>query len=207
LSDKKVFILLSKNKKVLFSKYWQKLPEVRGLHLPPLGKKEKRRQRFSSTLQSLYNHIHSPYILRPGERNKRNKRNDFLRTSTMLRLSRGLLFVCELLLSSIIHLLFGFYIFSTAVAADVSQTLLGSIRPSYANEETRVRASIHEPREDKAFSGTNSVPPIVLVHGIFGFGKGVCMKPGSPLSRISPLPERVCSCVSHFYLCVFVLLT
>ncbi|KAJ1685985.1 hypothetical protein LUZ63_017375 [Rhynchospora breviuscula] len=90
----------------------------------------------------------------------------------MIRLSKGLLLGCELFLSSIIHLLFGFYIFSTAVAADLSQSLIGSTRPSNTNEETRIRESIYELREANASSSTKSVPPIVLVHGIFGFGKG-----------------------------------
>ncbi|XP_078148497.1 uncharacterized protein LOC144543917 [Carex rostrata] len=90
----------------------------------------------------------------------------------MLGFSRRLLFISELFVSSIIHLLFGFYIFSSAVAADLSRTLIGSIRPDYANEETRIRSSIHELREGEASSFPNSLPPIVLVHGIFGFGKG-----------------------------------
>jgi hypothetical protein len=149
--------------------------------------------------------LHCYLTYQPGERNKRNY---FLRTFTMPRLSKGLFFICELLLSSIIHVLFGFYIFSTAVAADVSQTVLCSIRPSCANEETRIRASIHGLREYKAFSGTNSVPPIVLVHGIFGFGKGVRMKSWSSLSltRAQTLFMRVRVCVISI-LCVFVLLT
>ena len=101
----------------------------------------------------------------------------------MLGFSKRLLFISELFVSSIIHLLFGFYIFSSAVAADLSRTLIGSIRPDYANEETRIRSSIHELREGEASSFPNSLPPIVLVHGIFGFGKGVCNRIPLSFSR------------------------
>lgn len=136
------------------------------------------------------------------KKQKKQKKTTFWELFTMRGLSKVLLFVCELFLSSIIHLLFGFYIFSTAVTADVSQTLVGSIRASNdcVNEETRIRESIHGLREGKAFSGTNSVPPIVLVHGIFGFGKGVWT--GFSLSATPS--SRVCVC--HFYWCAFVLL-
>lgn len=117
----------------------------------------------------------------------------------MLGFSKRLLFISELFLSSIIHMLFGFYIFSSAVAADLSRTLIGSIRPNYAIEETRIRSSIHELREGEASSFPNSLPPIVLVHGIFGFGKGV-WKLGSPLSLSFSL-AFVLALKIYFFLC------
>lgn len=74
--------------------------------------------------------------------------------------------LAELIVSSLVHLLYGFYIFSTAVAGDLSQALFKS------------NVDIAEPREGesivKASIDSAPLPPIVLVHGIFGFGKGVC---------------------------------
>ncbi|KAJ8773675.1 hypothetical protein K2173_005921 [Erythroxylum novogranatense] len=72
----------------------------------------------------------------------------------------------ELFLSTLIHMLYGFYIFSTAVAGDLSQTL---------NEWFfKHNATMMVKNEEPVLATTNGadLPPIVLVHGIFGFGKG-----------------------------------
>ena len=69
-------------------------------------------------------------------------------------------------MSSVVHMLYGFYIFSTAVASDLSQSLYECFRP-------RTQVAVRE-EDCKALNG-DGLPPIVLVHGIFGFGKGVCM--------------------------------
>ncbi|VFQ93195.1 unnamed protein product [Cuscuta campestris] len=69
--------------------------------------------------------------------------------------------LAELFVSSVAHLAYGFYLFSTAVAGDLSQSLSGRFfKPDIENELK------HE--ESKVFD----LPPIVLVHGIFGFGQG-----------------------------------
>ncbi|CAN6165903.1 unnamed protein product [Urochloa humidicola] len=62
----------------------------------------------------------------------------------------------ELIAGAVVHVGYAFYVFGTAVATVVSASLVNSIMFS-------------SPRP--CFNG--SVPPIVLVHGIFGFGKGV----------------------------------
>lgn len=75
-------------------------------------------------------------------------------------------------MSSIIHLLYGFYIFSTGVAGDLSQALSDYFYKPQMNIEVK---------KEMAKEKTDDLPPIVLVHGIFGFGKGVS-KRGFPLS-------------------------
>ena len=70
--------------------------------------------------------------------------------------------LAELFVSSVVHLIYGFYIFSTAVAGDVSQKLSDYLFKSNVGGET-----------DQSQSNVEGLPPIVLVHGIFGFGKGV----------------------------------
>lgn len=72
----------------------------------------------------------------------------------------------ELLVSSLVHMLYGFYIFSTAVAGDLSQALTDRFFKPNANIEVK--------SEDPSGTNFDDLPPIVLVHGIFGFGKGVC---------------------------------
>lgn len=74
--------------------------------------------------------------------------------------------LAELFVTSVIHLLYGFYIFSTAVAGDVSQALSDwFFKP---NLENGLKAE-----ELNKTTSAKDLPPIVLVHGIFGFGKGV----------------------------------
>ncbi|URE37104.1 Triacylglycerol Lipase [Musa troglodytarum] len=90
----------------------------------------------------------------------------------MARLSIGILGLTELLVSAAVHLLFGFYIFSTAVASDLSQALTDCFRPSVLGLAT---GDPEEGRNRQAAvldASPPPPPPIVLVHGIFGFGKG-----------------------------------
>ncbi|MBA0676959.1 hypothetical protein Goari_018393 [Gossypium aridum] len=72
--------------------------------------------------------------------------------------------LAELLVSSLVHVLYGLYIFSTAVAGDLSQALTDRFFKPNANIEVK--------NEDPSGTNVDDLPPIVLVHGIFGFGKG-----------------------------------
>ncbi|KAK4780783.1 hypothetical protein SAY87_016889 [Trapa incisa] len=73
----------------------------------------------------------------------------------------------ELLVSSVVHLLYGFYIFSSAVAGDLSMALSGGL---FFRQSVDIQIKVEE--EPVKCSITSGVPPIVLVHGIFGFGRG-----------------------------------
>lgn len=72
----------------------------------------------------------------------------------------------ELFVSSLVHLVYGFYIFSSAVAGDLSQALSDCF---YKNS---VEVSLKSEDSKENLTSTKDLPPIVLVHGIFGFGKG-----------------------------------
>ncbi|CAA2985286.1 Phospholipase A(1) [Olea europaea subsp. europaea] len=76
----------------------------------------------------------------------------------MIRWWISALQLTELFVSSLVHLVYGFYIFSTAVAAD------WFFKP---NLDIGLRRD-----DSKSSNGVDDLPPIVLVHGIFGFGKG-----------------------------------
>lgn len=67
-------------------------------------------------------------------------------------------------MSCLLHLLYGFYIFSTAVAFDLSQALNDCFKPNISESLKEV--------EPQNANSVDDLPPIVLVHGIFGFGKG-----------------------------------
>ncbi|KAJ6807384.1 uncharacterized protein M6B38_397360 [Iris pallida] len=82
----------------------------------------------------------------------------------MVRLSMGVLSLTELFVSTALHLFYGLYIFSTGVVSDFSETLFSF--PSF-----KISNPIVEEEEDKGKRNI-SPTPIVLVHGIFGFGKG-----------------------------------
>ncbi|PKA62276.1 hypothetical protein AXF42_Ash016068 [Apostasia shenzhenica] len=86
----------------------------------------------------------------------------------MGRLSIGILGFTELFLSAAVHLLFGFYIFSTAMASDLSQSFAGGFWIFSPNEA----ANEEDSKGKMAELDVPQPPPIVLVHGIFGFGKG-----------------------------------
>lgn len=100
-------------------------------------------------------------------------------------MARFILSLMELGVSAAVHLIFGFYVFSTAVAADISQAaaasgclLLRRPPPSAgAGEGALVDVAAAGERDERRGAGPvvldGSPPPIVLVHGIFGFGKGV----------------------------------
>ncbi|MQL76891.1 hypothetical protein Taro_009286 [Colocasia esculenta] len=96
----------------------------------------------------------------------------------MGRLWIGMLGMKELLLTTVVHLVYRFYIFSTGVVSDLSQLLTG--RPGSDAVAAAAAAAAREKRqpvprygddEDGSFHSCE-VPPIVLVHGIFVFGKG-----------------------------------
>ncbi|XP_019176440.1 PREDICTED: uncharacterized protein LOC109171816 isoform X1 [Ipomoea nil] len=73
--------------------------------------------------------------------------------------------LAEVFVCAAIHMGYGFYIFTTAVAGDVSQAWSDwFFKP---NVETGLKAQV-----SMATTTVNDLPPIVLVHGIFGFGKG-----------------------------------
>ena len=86
----------------------------------------------------------------------------------MIRLSIAALQLSEVFVSSLVHMLYGFYIISTALAGDFSQALNEWIYKPYSN----VREVTID--DSKILTSAVDLPPIVLVHGIFGFGKGVC---------------------------------
>lgn len=85
----------------------------------------------------------------------------------MIRWGVAALQLTELFVSSLVHMLYGFYIFSTAVAGDLSLAL---------NEyffKPNMNVEVKENVPSGPSSNAENLPPIVLVHGIFGFGKGV----------------------------------
>jgi len=102
----------------------------------------------------------------------------------MMRLWISYLQLVELFVSSLVHLLYGFYIFSSAVAGDLSQALSEYFRKPDVNVEVK---------DGTSKTNADDLPPIVLVHGIFGFGKGVSPIAFIPLFSSQVLPF---SCVS-----------
>ncbi|KAL1556734.1 lipase-like [Salvia divinorum] len=86
----------------------------------------------------------------------------------MFRLWVSTLQLLELIVSSLVHLLFGFYIFSTAVAGDLSQT----INDLFFKPNLTSGLQNDEVEKQKTTTSADDLPLIVLVHGIFGFGKG-----------------------------------
>jgi hypothetical protein len=101
-------------------------------------------------------------------------------------MARFILGLVELGVSATVHLLFGFYVFSSAVAADISQAAAASgfpllLRRPAVEEAGLVDVAAAAAGEDHApVVLDGSPPPIVLVHGIFGFGKGVRAVRASP---------------------------
>ncbi|RZC53348.1 hypothetical protein C5167_012195 [Papaver somniferum] len=100
----------------------------------------------------------------------------------MIRIGIAVLQLSELFVSSIVHLLYGFYIFSTAVASDLSQALINkpnlieiqpkihSVNTTTSDDDDDDNGVVAAAEDDDKNNGL--LPPIVLVHGIFGFGKG-----------------------------------
>ncbi|KAK1403297.1 putative carboxylic ester hydrolase [Heracleum sosnowskyi] len=87
----------------------------------------------------------------------------------MIRVSVAVLQLLELFVSSLVHIAYGFYIFSTAVAGDLSRALNEWI---YNNHDSNVKDVTNVDDDSKTLSSADDLPPIVLLHGIFGFGKG-----------------------------------
>ncbi|KAL2543267.1 alpha/beta-Hydrolases superfamily protein [Abeliophyllum distichum] len=85
----------------------------------------------------------------------------------MIRWLISALQLAELFVSSLAHLAFGIYIFSTAVAGDLSQVLSDWFFIFKPNLDVGLKGD-----DSKRASSVDDLPPIVLVHGIFGFGKG-----------------------------------
>lgn len=73
-------------------------------------------------------------------------------------------------MSSLVHLLYGFYIFSSAVAGDLSIVVNEYFQKDKMKNDVVVQENLKIDEKDSKFD--NDLPPIVLVHGIFGFGKG-----------------------------------
>ncbi|KAJ4955175.1 hypothetical protein NE237_011958 [Protea cynaroides] len=93
----------------------------------------------------------------------------------MIRLWIAALQLSELLVSSVVHLLYGLYIFSSAVASDMLQALsIQCFKPNVnINTVTDVNLNSGLRRVNfKPSTNLDDLPPIVLIHGIFGFGKG-----------------------------------
>lgn len=88
----------------------------------------------------------------------------------MAGLSIGILSLIELFVSMATHLLFAFYILSSAMASDLFQVLTDCLRPNVVDLGTGGKEG---ESKEKVLVLEGSPPPIVLVHGIFGFGKGV----------------------------------
>ncbi|PUZ69342.1 hypothetical protein GQ55_2G100100 [Panicum hallii var. hallii] len=79
----------------------------------------------------------------------------------------GALGAAELLVSAAVHLGYAFYVFGTAVAADVAASLVKGLMAGGVAKGVAVGSV-----DEAAAVLDGAVPPIVLVHGIFGFGKG-----------------------------------
>lgn len=88
-----------------------------------------------------------------------------IRAKKMIRLWMNSLQLAELFVSSWVHLLYGFYIFSMAIAYDLSQAMYEYFKPN-------MNIGVKEVSQPQASSSFDDLPPIVLVHGIFGFGQG-----------------------------------
>lgn len=76
-------------------------------------------------------------------------------------------------MNSVVHLAYGFYIFSSAVSGDLYQAFRECC---FLNERIVQVEPAGGGGGAAAAVKANDLPPIVLVHGIFGFGKGVSSK-------------------------------
>lgn len=85
-------------------------------------------------------------------------------------------------MSSLVHLLYGFYIFSSAVAGDLSLVLNEYFqKPNMNVVEVKDKLTLDENQSKVG----DDLPPIVLVHGIFGFGKGVMLNCSVSISKFT----------------------
>ncbi|XP_051149122.1 uncharacterized protein LOC127263881 [Andrographis paniculata] len=79
----------------------------------------------------------------------------------------------ELFVSIVVHLAYGFYIFSSAVAGDLTLALTDCIfKPNLIAADDGMMTTTTTQDDNSIKSSTSTLPPIVLVHGIFGFGQG-----------------------------------
>ncbi|KAL8161627.1 hypothetical protein V2J09_013116 [Rumex salicifolius] len=85
----------------------------------------------------------------------------------MMRLHIIILQLAEINISAWIHFVYCLYIFSTTVATDLSRSLLKKLK---FNFNLAVKESIDS--NLRTPTSLHDLPPIVLVHGIFGFGQG-----------------------------------
>uniref|UniRef100_A0A6N2K137 Lipase-like C-terminal domain-containing protein n=1 Tax=Salix viminalis TaxID=40686 RepID=A0A6N2K137_SALVM len=90
----------------------------------------------------------------------------------MIRWWVSALKLTELFVSTVVHSLYGFYIFSTALTGDLSQALNECFSKPNVNVVVKVETSETTSSSTTKTTSVDDLPPIVLVHGIFGFGKG-----------------------------------
>ena len=120
-----------------------------------------------------------------GRRYKQSKEQQMVRPMAMRKLVRasllGALDLAELLVSAVVHLAYGFYIFATAIGRDlISRALVEGLD----TDNAAVSKNSGDDYEDVVLDG--AVPPIVLVHGVFGFGKGVRALSNAYLTCVNP---------------------
>lgn len=99
----------------------------------------------------------------------------------MIRWWTSTLQLVELAISSLVHLGYGFYIFSSAVAGDLSQSFSDCVYKPNVDSGLKSEG-LTETTNNVNVDEDDDLPPIVLVHGIFGFGKGV-------YTNLLPLPH------------------
>ncbi|KAJ6725631.1 ALPHA/BETA-HYDROLASES SUPERFAMILY PROTEIN [Salix purpurea] len=90
----------------------------------------------------------------------------------MIRWWVSALKLTELFVSTVVHSLYGFYIFSTALTGDLSQALNECFSKPNVNVVVKEETSETTSSSTTKTTSVDDLPPIVLVHGIFGFGKG-----------------------------------
>lgn len=91
----------------------------------------------------------------------------------MIRWWTSTLQLVELAISSLVHLGYGFYIFSSAVAGDLSQSFSDCVYKPNVDSGLKSEGLTETTNNVNVDDDDDDLPPIVLVHGIFGFGKGV----------------------------------
>jgi len=91
----------------------------------------------------------------------------------MIRWWTSALQLTELFVSTVVHLLYGLYIFSTALAGDLSPVMNEWFFKANVNGVVKEEETKEILTTTATETSVDDLPPIVLVHGIFGFGKGV----------------------------------
>lgn len=85
----------------------------------------------------------------------------------MIRWGMLALQLAEIFVSAVVHLMYGFYLLTTAVAGDLSVLLNECFFKPILNIDFK------EDVPKGTSTNADGLPPIVLLHGIFGFGKEV----------------------------------